>query len=131
MRPNPFAFAAVAVGALSLCSRAALGAVPSCNDFEGRTYSDTTGSLPYRLYVPPGYDAAQKYPLVLNLHGAGERGTDNCAQFANGGFLTFVSDTAEAKYHAFMLAPQCPSDQQWVDTPWSNGSYVLDNVPIS
>ena len=35
------------------------------------------------LYLPPGYDAkaAKKWPLILFLHGSGERGT-NLAQVA-------------------------------------------------
>ena len=34
--------------------------------------------LGYLLYLPPGYDAkaAKKWPLILFLHGAGERGTN-------------------------------------------------------
>ena len=39
------------------------------------TYNGTT--LPYRLFVPQNYDTTQVYPLVLALHGAGERGNDN------------------------------------------------------
>ncbi len=117
---------AVAVGA-----REASAAVPSCNDFEARIFNDPAGDLPYRLLIPAGYDAAQKYPLVLALHGAGERGNDNCNQFGQPGPLNFASTEAAAKYPAFVVFPQCPSGQQWVDTPWANGSYVLSNVPVS
>jgi hypothetical protein len=44
-----------------------------------------------------------------------------------------VCATAEnqAKHAAYVVAPQCPADKQWVDTPWANGSYMLDNVPVS
>ena len=34
-------------------------------------------------------------------------------------------------YHAIMICPQCPTDSQWVNTPWANGNYSVDNVPIS
>ena len=47
------------------------------NDFtSGKgTYFGTT--LPFRLFIPKTYSVTKKYPLVLFLHGAGERGTDN------------------------------------------------------
>ena len=34
-------------------------------------------TLPYRILLPQHYDASKKYPLILVLHGAGERGNDN------------------------------------------------------
>jgi predicted esterase len=30
-----------------------------------------------------------------------------------------------------MVVPQCPPGEQWVDTPWAEGSYTFDEVPIS
>lgn len=39
--------------------------------------SFTYETMPYRLYVPENYDPVKSYPLVLFLHGGGERGTDN------------------------------------------------------
>lgn len=38
------------------------------------------GSLPYRLLEPKSVEPGKKYPLVLVLHGAGERGDDNKIQ---------------------------------------------------
>ena len=41
-------------------------------------YKDATGKeLPYRLLRPAKEEAGKRYPLVIFLHGAGERGTDN------------------------------------------------------
>ena len=42
-----------------------------------------TDVLPYRLLAPPA-SYPERLPLVLLLHGAGERGTDNAAQLRNG-----------------------------------------------
>ena len=42
-------------------------------------------SLKYRLLRPEAEKAGQKYPLVLFLHGAGERGDDNQKQLVHGG----------------------------------------------
>lgn len=102
------------------------------SDLQARTYIDGAGkTLPYRLFVPPNYDARKQYPLVVFLHGAGERGTDNRRQLANASPLVFVQPEAQAKQPAFFLAPQCPNEQQWVNTPWGKGSYSLDRVPVS
>ena len=91
--------------ALSLSARA--------DDYEARTFTAADGAtLPYRLLKPADYDAAKKYPLVVLLHGAGERGTDNAVQIKHGGAL-FLKPEARAKYPCFVLAPQCPPEQTW------------------
>ena len=41
-------------------------------------------SMPYRLFVPTGYNAGTSYPLVVYLHGAPGRGTDNNSRFKHG-----------------------------------------------
>jgi predicted peptidase len=89
------------------------------------------GTLPYRLLVPDGYDAKAeaRYPLVLFLHGAGERGTDNNAQLKWGG--RELATKLQAAGKCFAIAPQCPPGKQWVNTPWAKGTYSLDQVPES
>lgn len=80
--------------------------------FEARTFPSGDYKLPYRLLKPKDYDANQKYPLVIFLHGAGERGDDNQKQLAHG-MNDFASDEIMAKYPAFVLAPQCPEGEVW------------------
>lgn len=89
-------------------------------------------TMPYRLFVPEGYDPSKTYPLVLFLHGAGERGTDNEQQIGviRGGKL-WAEKANQAAHPCFVIAPQCPADKQWVNTNWSNGSYSIDKVPVS
>src|SRR5262245_48666976 len=66
-----------------------------------RTYTDAKGKvLPYRLLKPADYDAKQKYPLVLFLHGAGERGDDNEKQLVHG-IADFVKRQKE--YPCFLI----------------------------
>src|SRR5437868_5332363 len=104
-------------------------AVQSADEFEARTYKDEAGkTLPYRLLAPKDYDAKKSYPLVLFLHGAGERGTDNQRQLVHGTkvFLTPENRTA---FPCFVIAPQCPNNLQWVDTPWGNDSHVMPEKP--
>lgn len=137
MRPL-FSAAVVAVTALTwgLCALARdAGMNPKAMEaFEARTYKDDKagGKLPYRLLVPKGYDPKdekKQYPLVLFLHGAGERGTDNAAQLKWGGAL--LAGDVQAKEPCFVVAPQCPPNKQWVNTPWAKGSYDQGKVPIS
>jgi predicted peptidase len=69
-------------------------------------------SLPYRLLLPQYYEAGKKYPLVLFLHGAGERGSDNIKQLTWGSRL-FLQDSIRTKFPAIVVFPQCPVDGYW------------------
>lgn len=74
--------------------------------------------MPYRLFVPTGYDPKEKYPLILWLHGGGARGTDNQRQITEGntlGATIWTKPENQAKDPAFVLAPQCPVDQWWAN----------------
>lgn len=69
-------------------------------------------TLPYRILLPLNYDASKKYPLILFLHGAGERGNDNEKQLVHGSSL-FLQDSTREKYPAIVLFPQCPEKSFW------------------
>jgi predicted peptidase len=69
-------------------------------------------TLPYRLLLPDDFDASKKYPLVLFLHGAGERGRDNEAQLTHGGRL-FLNDTVRKSFPAIVVFPQCAPESYW------------------
>lgn len=71
----------------------------------------------FRLLAPERIEPGQTYPVVLFLHGAGERGTDNRLQLL---YLPELLSQPErrAKYPCFLIAPQCRPDKQWVDVPW-------------
>lgn len=75
------------------------------------TYADDK-ILPYRILYPEGYDKSKKYPLILLLHGGGERGNDNEKQLAHGAKL-FLNKNMRIKYPAIVVAPQCPADKYW------------------
>ncbi len=94
--------------------------------FQSKSFSSVAGqSLPYRLFVPTGYDRSKSYPLVLWLHGSNGRGTDNSKNISGGNKLGSHIWTYEAnqkKNPCFVLAPQCPDTALWVsndgiDTP--------------
>jgi len=93
--------------------------------FEARTFKTPSGYvLPYRLLKPKGFDAKKNYPLVLFFHGAGERGKDNLAQLKHS-VKTFATDEQMTKHPCFVVAPQCPKSQQWVNTPWGAPEHTM------
>ncbi|MBZ5855933.1 carboxylesterase family protein [Flavihumibacter profundi] len=81
--------------------------------YEKRTFISPEGdTLPYRILYPENYDRGKKYPLVLFLHGAGERGNDNELQLVHGSKL-FLADSNRRKYPAIVIIPQCPLNVAW------------------
>ena len=85
--------------------------------FIAGSYRSPSGeAMAYRLFVPPDYDAAKKYPIVLWLHGAAGRGSDNFSQLAGGnspGSHFWTTPENQVKYHAFVLAPQVDATKGW------------------
>jgi len=78
------------------------------------TYEDMT--LPYHIFVPENYDAQQNYPLVLCLHGAGERGDDSLAVRKNSMATVWARDSIQSRWPNFILVPQCPQSWMWTST---------------
>lgn len=86
--------------------------------------------IPYVLYLPANYDEAKEYPVLLLLHGAGERGNDNELQLFHA--VDELYETRQALMdECIFLVPQCPLNELWVDWPWENGNYALDEIPES
>ena len=78
--------------------------------FIARTFrSGVRRTMPYRLFIPPNYDRAQRYPMILWLHGAGGAGSDNIAQIKGDqvpGTHLWTSSASQAKNPAFVVVPQ-------------------------
>jgi predicted peptidase len=91
---------------------AALYAQRNVDGFVARMYKNDRGqTMPYRLFTPQGYNAQNMYPLVLWLHGSGSVGTDNFKQISGAslrGTHLWTQPQNQAKYPAFVLAPQSP-----------------------
>jgi predicted peptidase len=84
--------------------------------FEARLYRNGLETMPYRLFIPDGYDPQKKYPLIVWLHGAGGAGHDNLRQISGDqipGTHTWTKPDNQMKYPAFVLAPQSPG--RWTD----------------
>lgn len=70
------------------------------------------GELSYRVLYPEDFDKNKEYPVILFLHGAGERGDDNQKQLTHGSDL-FLETANRKKYPAIVIFPQCPADSYW------------------
>jgi predicted peptidase len=77
-----------------------------------REYREGTHVLPYRILPPVSFDSSKKYPLLVFLHGAFEKGTDNVAQLRIGGKY-FLQEVYRTNFPAIILFPQCPPDDSW------------------
>jgi predicted peptidase len=85
--------------------------------------------LPYRLFVPLGYDSNRIYPLLLWLHGADGRGSDNVAQLTRKNQLGahfWISSEVQAKFPTFVLVPQCPSGENWSEPELNQPGKALE-----
>lgn len=69
-----------------------------------------TVNIDYLLYTPDDVDSQEKWPLVLFLHGAGERG-DNLERVKVHGPPKLVAQGKTFPF--FVVSPQCPADSWW------------------
>jgi predicted peptidase len=80
--------------------------------FSVNQYVNSNGDTLLYRQLYPDYNTMRKYPLVIFLHGSGERGNDNEAQL-KWGVMNFAGDQAMRLHPAFVIAPQCPANLQW------------------
>ena len=91
--------------------------------FEAREYKNSEGnSLPYQLLKPKDYNPKNKYPMLIFLHGSGERGTDNERQLIHSRKLLI---SAATEHQSFAIAPQCPKGIRWVEVHWAAASHIM------
>ena len=53
-----------------------------------------------------------RYPLVVVLHGAGEKGSDNERQLLRGGEV-FANINTRLRFQTYVVFPQCPKPDNW------------------
>ena len=91
------------------------------SSFDRGSYIVKGDTLPYRILFPQNFDPAKKYPLIIVLHGAGERGNNNESQLLYGTRL-FLKDTIRERYAAIVIYPQCPANGWWSNTKFEEDS---------
>ena len=108
------------LGAMQLFSAACLGAEPAGGRQveavtavrTGTAGDETETKLHYWLYLPSEYESKgeQKWPLLLFLHGSGERGDDLALVTKHGPPKLIAAGKA---FPMLVVSPQCPKEKRW------------------
>lgn len=93
--------------------------------------SDVFYNFGYVRYLPKDCDENKKYPLVIFLHGAGERGED-LDKAVKYGFMKYVREE-NREYPFICIAPQCPKLKYWgcyTESLLAFIDYICDTLPV-
>lgn len=102
----------------------------SQQQFQPKEFTASNGQkISYQELEPQNKKKRVIYPLVLFLHGGGERGADNSKQLTHGAAM-FENPVNRERYPAFVLFPQCPDDGYWA---YENRpiSFQPDSMPLN
>ncbi len=103
--------------------RMTLHAQATFPEFEKHLFISGSDTLPYRLLQPEPVKRGKKYPLVIFLHGAGERGRDNEMNLK---YITglFLHTKNRKKFPAYVVVPQCPPAKWWAPQNWKEQPFA-------
>ena len=88
----------------------------------------TGGTFNYRFHAPANVVPGKTYPLVLFLHGAGERGSDNVAQL-KWSCDEIVQWFRDSKEEFYLVAGQVPNGKRWVEVDWDQVEHAMPRDP--
>lgn len=94
--------------------------------FETGSVASGDVTLPYQVWVPAGYSRDKRWPLVLCLHGSGERGSDGERQMLVG-VAPFLRMFPE-RFPALVVFPQAPAGGCWCDDVAEAAFACIDRV---
>jgi predicted peptidase len=109
-----FIFLFLSVAILSSAVHAQQNPETDLSQYQKKFFADKGDTLLYRVLYPQNFDPSKKYPLIVFLHGSGERGNDNEKQLAHGAKLFLRSDIRR-DYPAIVIFPQCPEKVGWAN----------------
>ena len=111
---------------------------PIIEKFQQFTYTDpATGiSMPYNLYLPAGYDANKKYPLLLFIADASANINEvTTPLFQGNGATIWATDDWQRKNPCIILAPQYTADlvneigmMTTDENVWTQGLSLVTNL---
>jgi predicted peptidase len=98
--------------ALSLLAATAFARSPDTG-FLNRTIVTPETTYRYQVFVPADWNRHSKWPVILALHGSGERGEDGLLQTDVG--LAHAIRKRLQKLDAIVVMPQCRAHKAWTD----------------
>ena len=90
--------------------------------YEAKVHDDS----PYRLMSPLGFDANERYPVIVSLHGSGGKGTDNRKQLKQWN-QQLAGKPIRTDYPCYVLAPQ--STNLWDESHLRMIQAVIAELP--
>lgn len=100
----------------------------TAQEYQYATYQKGGKTLPYRILLPENYDLNKRYPLLLFLHGAGERGNDNELQLVHGSSL-FLDKNFRKNIPAIIVFPQCNQNSYWATVQRKRSGFSFIKKP--
>lgn len=104
----------------------------SMERFLSKEFKYEDNILPYRI-LEPKEDSKKKFPLIIFLHGSGERGDDNNLQLTHGASF-FLEKTKKKRFSSYVVFPQCQVNSRWSSEkkdPWLSGDKMKEISDIS
>ncbi len=92
----------------------------SLSSFKRDSLIEGSDTLRYRILFPENFDEKKSYPLVIYLHGSGEKGSDNTKQLK---YVVPFFESIEKQNPSIIIAPQCPDSSSWAKIKTTPGNY--------
>ena len=96
--------------------------------FVEKVFKDEAGEHKFVVFIPSSYSPSKPLPVILYLHGAGERGSDGRSHL-NIGFGAMVK-AREANFPAVVVFPQCEDTRGRVLQGWLAGSPEIGRAHV-
>ncbi len=81
--------------------------------FQNRAVTIGSTEYHFRVFMPKGWSRKKRSPVILFLHGAGERGDDNLAQTKVGIGPAILRQQESLPF--IVVMPQCPKNRWWTE----------------
>ncbi len=97
------------------------------SEYEAKVYKNQGEELNYRILYPENFSSNKSYPVILFLHGSGERGNDNKKQLVHGSEM-FLDSSFRKAHPCVVIFPQCPKESYWsnADVDRKPGGFGLE-----
>ncbi|WP_289030276.1 alpha/beta hydrolase-fold protein [uncultured Paraglaciecola sp.] len=112
------------------------GVPPRGVNFEKITFNLKGVERTAGLFIPKGYSSSKEWPLIVYLHGGGERFCDADIRFANHQLIRLAINEYEKEFPAVVLLPLCLGDKVWahipakpIQTNWRLSTFGTESAP--